>query len=83
MKHIFKALVFSLLPFFTLWGNGTGHAKYQRESSAGCAGIVDLTRYPNGVSLQYPAVNGLYFSQDGKSLVAVEYYQVSKISPKN
>ena len=64
-------------------GNGTGHAKYQRESSAGCAGIVDLTKYPDGVSLQYPAVNGLYFSQDGKSLLAVEYAQVTLITPKN
>ena len=83
MKHIFKALVFSLLPFFTLWGNGTGHAKYQRESSAGCAGIVDLTRYPEGVSLKYPAVNGLYFGKDGKCLLAVEYTQVTLITPKN
>lgn len=64
-------------------GNGTGHAKYQRESSAGCAGIVDLTKYPEGVSLQYPAVNGLYFSKDGKSLLAVEYTQVTLITPKN
>ena len=64
-------------------GNGNGHAKYQRESSAGCAGIVDLTKYPEGVSLQYPAVNGLYFSQDGKSLLAVEYTQVTIITPKN
>lgn len=64
-------------------GNGTGHAKYQRESSAGCAGIVDLTRYPEGVSLKYPAVNGLYFAKDGKSLLAVEYAQVTLITPKN
>ena len=64
-------------------GNGTGHAKYQRESSAGCAGIVDLTRYPEGVSLKYPAVNGLYFGKDGKSLLAVEYTQVTLITPKN
>ena len=63
-------------------GNGTGHAKYQRESSAGCAGIVDLTRYPEGISLKYPAVNGLYFGKDGKSLVAVEYTQVTLITPK-
>ena len=62
-------------------GNGAGHAKYQREISAGCAGIVDLTRYPEGVSLKYPAVNGLYFDRDGKSLVAVEYYQVTKLTP--
>ena len=64
-------------------GNGTGHAKYQRESSAGCAGIVDLTRYPEGVSLKYPAVNGLYFGKDGKCLLAVEYTQVTLITPKN
>ena len=64
-------------------GNGTGRAKYQRESSAGCAGIVDLTRYPEGVSLKYPAVNGLYFGKDGKSLLAVEYTQVTLITPKN
>ena len=64
-------------------GNGNGRAKYQRENAAGCAGIVDLTKYPNGVSLQYPAVNGLYFSKDGKSLLAVEYTQVTLITPQN
>ncbi len=62
-------------------GNGNGRSKYQRENTAGCSGIVDLTEYPEGVSLKYPAVNGLYFSKDGKSLWAVEYYQVTKITP--
>lgn len=64
-------------------GNGNGHGKWQRENFAGCAGIVDLTKYPEGVSLKYPAVNGLYFHKDGKTLWAVEYYQVTKITPKN
>ena len=52
-----------------------------RDDTPACSGIVDLTKYPDGVSLKYPAVNGLYFSKDGKSLVAVEYYQVTKITP--
>ena len=59
-----------------------GRNKMQmRDDTPACSGIVDLTKYPDGVSLKYPAVNGLYFSKDGKSLLAVEYYQVSKISP--
>ena len=59
-----------------------GRNKMQmRDDTPACSGIVDLKKYPDGVSLKYPAVNGLYFSKDGKSLLAVEYYQVSKISP--
>ena len=54
-----------------------------RDDTPACSGIIDLTRYPNGVSLKYPAVNGLYFSKDGKSLIAIEYYQITRISPKN
>ena len=61
-----------------------GRNKMQmRDDTPACSGIVDLTKYPDGVSLKYPAVNGLYFSKDGKSLIAIEYYQITRISPKN
>ena len=54
---------------------------WDRNQLSGSAGIVDLDQYPSGISLQYPAVNGLYFHPDGQSLWAVEYYQVTKIRP--
>ncbi len=59
------------------------HGKWQRDTTAGCAGIVDLSQYPNGTFLRYPSVNGLYFNKVGKSLWAVEYYQVTKITQKH
>lgn len=63
--------------------SGGGVKWEMRDDTPGCSGIVDLTKYPEGVSLKYPAVNGLYFHKDGKSLWAVEYYQVTKITPAN
>ena len=54
-----------------------------RDDTPACSGIVDLTKYPDGVSLKYPAVNGLYFHKDSKSFIAVEFYQITRITPKN
>ena len=54
-----------------------------RDDTPACSGIIDLATYPGGAVLKYPAVNGLYFHKDSKSFIAVEFYQITRITPKN
>lgn len=58
-----------------------GSIQGQREATPGCAGVVDMKHYPAGNVLKYPAVNGLYFHPDGKSLWAVEFNEIFRITP--
>lgn len=54
-----------------------------RETTPGCSGIVDMKRYPSGASLKFPAVNGLYFHSDSKSIWALEFNEITRLTPKD
>ena len=48
----------------------------------GCAGVIDLTQFPGGPALRLPVVRGLY-PAGYDELIAVECYQITRISPTN
>ena len=62
MKHIFKALVFSLLSFFTLWGNGEKKIVCFGDSLTSCGGKSG--RYSDMLQKSLPAYK---FINSGKS----------------
>ena len=55
---------------------------YRRMNTKGGAGVIDLKQFPHGAVLKMPSVNGIY-SFDGNTLFAVEFNQITKLTPVN